>query len=172
MSFLAPDLGITFKGKYQVDKIEGVFSQNGRNLPLILTRNKQNKVVNRPQTPKPPFNYNSDDVTFKNGIEGNLLAGTITTPKNFNKKSPILIMIAGSGAQDRNEEIFGHKPFLVIADDMAKKGIAILRLDDRGIGDSEKGKDGATSADFATDINSAVSYLVKRLPKHRFTRTF
>ena len=70
-------------------------------------------------------------------------------------------MITGSGAQDRNEEMFEHKPFLVIADYLAKKGIATLRLDDRGIGDSEKGEEDATSADFATDINSAVNYLVK-----------
>lgn len=70
-------------------------------------------------------------------------------------------MITGSGAQNRNEEMFDHKPFLVIADDLAKKGIATLRLDDRGIGGSEKGKDGATSANFATDINSAVNYIVK-----------
>ncbi|MDP2454406.1 MULTISPECIES: S9 family peptidase [unclassified Kaistella] len=157
----ASNLGITFKGKLNNKKIEGIFSQSGMNFPLILTRNAETTVVNRPQTPKPPFNYNSDDVTFKNDTEGNTLAGTIVTPKNFKKSQPILVMITGSGAQDRNEEMFEHKPFLVIADDLAKKRIATLRLDDRGIGGSEKGKEGATSEDFATDINSAVNYLVK-----------
>lgn len=161
LTFEAPNLGITFKGTYNADKIEGNFMQSGLNLPLLLTRNAETTVVKRPQTPKPPFNYNSIDVTFKNESEGNMLAGTIASPKNFNKKSPILIMITGSGSQDRNEQMFEHQPFLVIADDLAKKGIATLRLDDRGIGDSEKGKVGATSADFATDINSAVHYLAK-----------
>ena len=122
LKFAAPDLGITFKGKLNAEKIEGTFTQSGLNFPLILTRNEETTVMNRPQTPKPPFNYNSNDVTFKNDTEGNLLAGTITTPKNFSKKSPILVMITGSGTQDRNEEMFEHKPFLVIADDLAKKG--------------------------------------------------
>ena len=158
----ASNLGITFKGKLNTEKIEGIFSQSGLNFRLILTRNESTTAVNRPQTPKPPFNYNSEEVAFKNETEGNLLAGTIATPKNFNKKSPILVMITGSGAQDRNEEMFEHKPFLVISDDLAKKGIATLRLDDRGIGGSEKGKENATSADFATDINSAVNYLMKK----------
>ncbi|WP_312819891.1 alpha/beta hydrolase family protein [Kaistella carnis] len=161
LTFNASNLGITFSGKLNAQKIDGIFSQSGINFPLLLSRNAETTVVNRPQTPKPPFNYNSDDVTFKNDTEGNLLAGTLATPKNFNKNQPILVMITGSGAQDRNEEMFEHKPFLVIADDLAKKGIATLRLDDRGIGGSEKGKEGATSEDFATDINSAVNYLVK-----------
>ena len=161
LTFNASNLGITFKGKLNNEKLEGIFSQSGMNFHLILTRNAETTVVNRPQTPKPPFNYNSDDVTFKNDTQGNLLAGTLATPKNFKKNQPILVMITGSGAQDRNEEMFEHKPFLVIADDLAKKGIATLRLDDRGIGGSKKGKENATSADFATDINSAVNYLVK-----------
>lgn len=162
LTFDAPDLAIIFKGKLNAEKIEGTFTQSGMNFPLILTKNEETIVVNRPQTPKPPFSYNSEDITFKNDTEGNLLAGTIATPKNFKKNQPILVMITGSGAQDRNEEMFEHKPFLVIADDLAKKGIATLRLDDRGIGGSEKGKDGATSSDFATDINSAVNYLKQK----------
>lgn len=161
LKFVAPDLGITFTGRFNAEKIEGTFTQSGLNFPLILTRNEKTTVVNRPQTPKPPFNYNSDDVTFINEKEGNLLAGTIAEPKNFKKNQPILVMITGSGAQNRNEEMFEHQPFWVIADYLAKKGIATLRLDDRGIGGSEKGKDGATSVDFASDINSAVNYLVK-----------
>lgn len=158
----ATDLGISYKGKYLNDKIEGTFSQSGMNFPLVLTKNTETVVVNRPQTPKPPFPYNSEDVTFKNVLEGNLLAGTLAVPKNLNKSNPILVMITGSGAQNRNEEMFDHQPFLVIADDLAKKGITTLRLDDRGIGGSELGKTGATSADFATDINSAVNYLKQK----------
>lgn len=157
----APNLGITFKGKLVDKEVQGTFMQGGMTLPLTLGRESSIPELKRPQTPKAPFSYNSDDITFKNDVEGNLLAGTISTPKDFNKKSPILVMITGSGAQNRDEEIFEHKPFLVIADDLAKKGIATLRIDDRGVQGSEKGKSGATSADFATDINSAVNYLVQ-----------
>ena len=156
----APNLGITYKGKLVTEEVKGNFMQGGMTLPLSLGRTNIVPELKRPQTPKAPFLYDSNDVTFKNDVQGNLLAGTIAAPKNFNKKSPILIMITGSGAQNRDEEIFEHKPFLVIADDLAKKGIATLRIDDRGIQGSEKGKAGATSADFATDINSAVNYLV------------
>ena len=157
----APNLGITYKGKLVDKEVQGTFMQGGMTLPLTLGRESSIPELKRPQTPKAPFSYNSNDITFKNDVEGNLLAGTISTPKDFNKKSPILVMITGSGAQNRDEEIFEHKPFLVIADDLAKKGIATLRIDDRGVQGSDKGKSGATSADFATDINSAVNYLVQ-----------
>ena len=156
-----PNMGIMFKGKFNGEIIDGTFSQNGMNLPLILSRKNLASTANRPQEPKPPFNYNIEEVKFKNDVENNLLAGTLASPKNFNKKFPVLVMITGSGVQNRDEELFGHKPFLVISDDLAKKGIATLRLDDRGAGESEKGKEGPTTEDFSTDINSAVNYLVK-----------
>ena len=98
-------------------------------------------------------------MSFENATDKNILAGTISQPKNFDKNAPILIMITGSGAQNRDEELFGHKPFAVIADDFAKKGIATLRMDDRGTGLSSKGKESDTSENFATDINSAVEFL-------------
>ena len=161
--FDASNLGIVYKAKILPEKIDGTFSQGGMDFPLILTKTTVEEAkLNRPQTPKAPFNYDNEEVTFKNETEGNLLAGTLTAPKNFSKKSPILVMITGSGAQNRDEELFEHKPFLVIADDFSKKGIATLRLDDRGIGGSESGKDSATSADFAGDISSAVNFLIKR----------
>ncbi|MFC6268038.1 alpha/beta hydrolase family protein [Frigoriflavimonas asaccharolytica] len=159
--FDANNLGIYYSGVFNNNKFEGTFRQSGMNLPLNLSRTDDEITNNRPQEPKSPFNYNNEDISFKNEIEGNNLAGTLTTPKNFDKSSPILVMITGSGAQNRDEELVGHKPFLVIADDFAKKGIATLRLDDRGIGGSSAGKHGATTADFATDINSAVNYLIK-----------
>lgn len=163
LTFDASNMGITYRGKVHNNKIEGNFSQNGFNLPLNLTKTLGGEdVLNRPQTPKAPFGYDNEEVTFKNEKEGNLLAGTLTSPKNFIKKSPILVMITGSGAQNRDEELFGHKPFMVIADDFAKKGIATLRMDDRGIGGSEKGKMSATTENFAGDISSAVNFLVKR----------
>lgn len=157
----ATKVGFIFKGKFENQKITGNFSQNGMNLPMVLSREDESKPQIRPQTPSAPYSYDTSEVNFKNESQNNILAGTLASPKNFDKNAPILVMITGSGAQNRDEELFGHKPFLVIADDLAKKGIATLRLDDRGIGGSEIGKEGSTTADFATDINSAVNYLVK-----------
>lgn len=158
----ASNLKIIYKGKFNNNKIEGTFSQNGTNFPLNLERKtSEGPVLNRPQTPKAPFSYNNEEVTFVNPIDKNTLAGTLASPKNFDKTKPILVMITGSGKQNRDEELFGHKPFAVIADDFAKKGIATLRLDDRGAGGSSAGNPSDTSENFATDIDSAVEFLVK-----------
>lgn len=156
----ASNMKIEFKGTLVNDKIEGTFSQGGMGIPLVLSRKKEGETkLNRPQTPKAPFDYNSEDVTFINPIDLNTLAGTLTTPKN-KKNFPVVVLITGSGQQNRDEEIFGHKSFWVIADDFAKKGIAVLRLDDRGIGGSNKGNNTTpTSQNFATDINAAVNFL-------------
>jgi len=163
LSFEQKMLGATYKGKLTTGKIEGTFSQNGMQLPLTFTPNTGNgSVLNRPQTPKPPFSYHTEDITFQNPADKNTLAGTITQPENFDKNKPILILITGSGSQNRDEELFGHKPFAVIADDFAKKGMATLRLDDRGIGGSSRGSGNDTTYNFATDINTAVDYLVSR----------
>lgn len=144
---------------YEGDSLKGIFKQNGMAFPLNLKRSTETEdAVKRPQTPQPPFNYNIEEVSFRNEKEGNLLAGTLTTPGN-KKDIPIVIMITGSGAQDRDETILGHKPFWVIAHYFAKNGIGALRMDDRGTGSSEVGKKDATSADFATDIETAVSFL-------------
>ncbi len=163
LSFEQKMLGATYKGKLTNGKIEGTFSQNGMQLPLAFTPNTENtSVLNRPQTPKPPFTYHTEDITFQNPADKNTLAGTLAQPENFNKNKPILVMITGSGTQNRDEELFEHKPFVVIADDFAKKGIATLRLDDRSIGGSSKGTANDTSYNFATDISTAVDYLVSK----------
>lgn len=156
----ASNMKIQFKGALINDKIDGTFSQGGMSLPLVLLRKKEGETKpNRPQTPKAPFDYNIEEVSFKNPIDLNTLAGTLTTPKN-KKNFPVVVLITGSGQQNRDEEIFGHKSFWVIADDFAKKGIAVLRLDDRGIGGSDKGNNTTpTSQNFATDINAAVNFL-------------
>ncbi len=163
LSFEQKMLGATYKGKLANGKIEGTFSQNGIQLPLTFTPNTGNgSALNRPQTPKPPFHYHTEDITFQNPADKNTLAGTIAQPENFDKNKPILVMITGSGTQNRDEELFEHKPFAVIADHFAKKGIATLRLDDRGIGGSPAGTANDTSYNFATDINAAVDYLISK----------
>ena len=158
----APNLNLKYIGEIQTDAISGNFERNGLQIPLILTRTTSEATeLKRPQTPIPPFDYPTEEVNIKNLSEGNLLCGTLTLPKD-GKYFPILVFITGSGPQNRDEELFGHKPFLVIADYFAKNGIGSLRMDDRGVGGSENGKPHPTSLDFAGDINSAVEYLVSK----------
>jgi hypothetical protein len=142
------------------DYLKIVFSDKNKIVGFFV-QPPSNAILNRPQTPKSLFDYIIEDVEFKNENQGNLLAGTLSLPKD-KKNFPIAILITGSGAQNRDEEIFGHKPFAVIADDFAKKGIATLRLDDRGVGGSGKGKENPSTLDFSTDINSAVNYLAQK----------
>ncbi|HRH44424.1 MAG TPA: alpha/beta hydrolase [Pyrinomonadaceae bacterium] len=153
-----------FSGELNSDgKFVGTFSQNGMKFPLTI--NKGGTVVvdapKRPQEPKPPFSYYSEDIKFTNPKANIKLAGTLTLPKKEGKY-PVIVMITGSGPENRNEEIFGHKPFLVIADHLAKNGIGVLRFDDRGFGESEGTFGTATSEDFASDVESAVTYLKTR----------
>jgi len=158
----ATAIGATYNGKLADGIITGTFVQRGMSLPLILSRDKVEKqVLKRPQEPKAPFPYYSEEVVFKNDKADITLAGTLTLPKKEGK-FPVVILITGSGPQDRNEELMGHKPFLVIADYFTKKGIAVLRYDDRGFGKSTGNFKTATSNDFALDVESAVAYLKTR----------
>lgn len=156
------NIGLSYKAKLVTpDSLHGDFSQGPLKVKFGMSRSKGEKPLVRPQTPEGPYAYYTEEVTVKNEVEGNVLAGTLAAPDQ-STKHPILVMITGSGAQTRDEELFGHKPFLVIADHLAKQGIATLRLDDRGMGQSEAGKPDATSADYAGDILSAVNFLSKR----------
>ena len=145
-----------FEGLYYLDSIGGTFSQSGINVRFNLVRGelKIEKTVVNPST----LPYNSEEVTFYN--DGNTFAGTITYPKDEGKKFPAVVMITGSGAQNRDEEIFGFKIFGIIADHLTKNGIAVLRYDDRGVGGS-KGKtvNESTTDDFAKDVVAAVNLL-------------
>jgi len=117
---------------------------------------------NRPQEPKAPFNYNSEEVIFTNAKAENIkLAGTLTLPKNV-KKPPVAILINGSGAHDRDCNIMGHKPFLVIADYLTTNGIAVLRFDERGTAKSEGNYSKATTFDLASDVEAGITYLKTR----------
>lgn len=153
---------LDYKATYKNNAFTGTFVQNGNSLPLNLTRGgSEAEKPKRPQEPVPPFPYVSEDITFKNDKAGITLAGTLTLPQKEGS-FPAVILITGSGGQDRNEEIMGHKPFLVLADHLTKNGIAVLRFDDRGVGQSGGVFDGATTADFATDAEAALAYLKTR----------
>lgn len=152
--------GLNYSGKLNNRQIDGTFSQNGMTFPLVLTREKpETKKINRPQEPKAPFPYESEEVTFENSTEKITLAGTFTYPKT--KNFPVVILISGSGQQDRNAEIFGHKPFWVIADYLTRNGVGVLRIDDRGVGKSGGDPSTSTSLNFASDIEAAFQFLKK-----------
>lgn len=138
----------------------GTFTQ-GEKIPMILKRTDGPVVLNRPQEPLPPFPYKTEEVTFENKKEGIALAGTITIPEGAGP-FPGVVLITGSGPQNRDEELFGHKPFLVLADHLTRNGIAVLRYDDRGVGMSKGNFYTATSLDFAEDAGAAFEYLVSR----------
>lgn len=139
--------------------IEGTWSQGGRELPLTLYRLAEPFALNRPQNPKPPFPYESREVTFRNEPAGIRLAGTLIIPDG-ESPFPAVLFVTGSGPQDRDESLMGHKPFLVIADDLARRGIASLRYDDRGAGGSEGNHMQSTVKEFATDVEAALGFLV------------
>lgn len=152
-------LGMTYEAQVSEKQMEGTFSQGGMQLPLTLTPGEA--APNRPQTPTPPYMYPTEEVTFTNPADGAKLAGTLTYPMNFqfSKDVPVLVMVTGSGQQNRDEEVFNHKPFLVIADFLAKQGIATLRYDDRGVGGSTGEVANATTLDFMGDALAALDYV-------------
>lgn len=149
-----------YEGTMQENRtIKGTWSQAGRDYELVLAMvDKPAEPVKRPQEPVEPFPYDATDVEFRNDKAGVKLAGTLTTPK-AEGKYPAVVLISGSGAQDRNEMVFGHKPFLVLADHLTRKGIAVLRYDDRGVGGSTGDPSNATSESFAGDVMAAVEFL-------------
>ncbi len=151
-----------YEGKFTSDStIEGQWIQSGMTFPLTLNKSKTLTELKRPQTPLRPFPYIEEEVVYENKIAGIKLAGTLTLPKN-GENFPAVILITGSGAQDRDETIFEHKPFLVIADYLTRNGIAVLRVDDRGVGGSEGKISESTSEDFAGDILAGIEFLKTR----------
>ncbi|WP_303315413.1 alpha/beta fold hydrolase [Flavivirga abyssicola] len=156
------NVGINYQGEFNSEKFKGVFKQNGYEIPLTLSKKTaKKKSVKRPQNPIEPYPYYTEEVTFTNPTANISLCGTLSLPKKEGV-FPVAILISGSGPQNRDEEIMRHKPFLVIADYLTRNGIAVLRYDDRGVGKSEGVFPKATSADFATDVESAVAYLKAR----------
>ena len=157
------NLGVEYQGTLESDNvIVGNFKQAGMSFPLNLSKGtiETEKLV-RPQEPKKPYPYYDEEVTFENAKAGIKLAGTLTLPKKEGL-FPVVILISGSGPQNRNEELMGHKPFLVLSDFLTRNGIAVLRFDDRGTAASTGDFKTATSADFASDVEAGVAYLQTR----------
>ena len=154
----------TFTGKRSADgaSLTGSFEQNGTAMEMSLKRVAQVSALRRPQTPKPPFPYKTEEVSLANPAEaGVTLAGTLSLPQGTGP-FPCVVFISGSGQQDRDETIFQHKSFAVLADDLARRGIASLRCDDRMAGKSKGDVLKATSASFATDTGAQVAFLKTR----------
>ena len=151
-------LALSFQGKLKGDEIVGTFTQ-GQPFPLTLIRGEEK--LNRPQNPVAPYPYKTEEVAFKNVADGATLVGTLSYPVGYKKgKTPVVLMVTGSGQENRDEEIFDHKPFLVIADYLARHGVATLRYDDRGFGKSTGGDvEHATTLDFMRDAASGVDFL-------------
>jgi len=156
-------LGVKYDGIYDKNEeiINGTFKQGGMSLTLNLTREKTIKKIIRPQEPQKPYPYNSEDISFYNDVDKIKLAGTLTIPKN-KQDFPTVILISGSGPQNRNEEIMDHKPFLILSDYLTRNGIGVLRYDDRGVGESEGEYSEATSKDLSRDTKAAIKYLHSR----------
>ncbi|HEX6973723.1 MAG TPA: alpha/beta fold hydrolase [Vicinamibacterales bacterium] len=151
-----------YEGTLSADgsKIEGTWMQGGASLPLMLTRGAA-PALKRPQEPKPPLPYAAEEVKYQNAAAGIALAGTLTLPRSTSP-APAVILISGSGPEDRDETVFGHKPFLILADHLTRNGIAVLRVDDRGVGGSSGKTSASTSEDFAGDVLAGVEYLKTR----------
>ena len=161
----ATQLGATYRARIVDGKMVGTFSQMGMNFPLTLE--KGSYEVRRSQNPVPPFPYKTEEVSFVNKADNATLVGTLTYPTHFDasKHVPVVVLVSGSGLQNRDEEIFNHKPFLVIADYLARHGIASLRYDDRAFGSSTGGDrihNQTTTLDYKRDARAAIDFLKSR----------
>ena len=153
-------IGATFRGNVASDSISGKFTQRGMTFPLLLKPDAPLED-RRPQTPRPPFPYTVIDTVFTS-TDGTLLSGTMTLPADTkSKKIPAIVMVTGSGPQNRDEEMLDHKPFAVIADYLARNGVASLRYDDRGTGESKGDFLKATTYTFKDDAKSGMEFLKK-----------
>ena len=155
-------IGVTYDGIYYVDSISGTFKQGPLLEKMTFYKEKiEPDRVHRPQNPKAPYAYVQEEIKFKNLKDSFYLAGTYTHPENTTK-IPGIVLVSGSGPQNRDEEMMGHRPFWVLADYLTNLGYGVLRYDDRGTYNSEGDFSSATTLDFATDAASAVFYLKNR----------
>jgi len=165
-----PAINGSYKGKWNgTNQIDGIFQQGNFNTVLILIKTNEAaktttpKPIVRPQTPKAPFEYNSEEISFTNADKSVQFGATLTLPKN-KKDFPTVILISGSGTQDRDGSMFDHKIYWVLANHLTKAGIGVLRVDDRGAGKTSLGPNPQllTSKDFAKDVEAAIQYLLTR----------
>ena len=155
-------MGASYSGELKEGVVEGEFTQRGMTFPLHLTKAEKSVQQHvRPQDPQPPFNYRIEEVTFTNVQEGNTLTGILTIPEG-DGPFPAMVLVSGSGQQNRDEELMNHRPFWVIADYCARHGVAVLRYDDRGMGGSTGEVENATSLDFSYDAEAAFDFLRKQ----------
>jgi len=162
LKLTATNIGAVYDGKLEGDSLIGSWNQGGQSFELNMSRDEvEKKVYVRPQEPVKPYPYHEVEVTIKNNMDSLTLSGTLTLPQE-NGLFPVVILISGSGPQNRNEEVFGHRPFLVLADYLTRQGIAVLRYDDRGTAESTGNFATATSKDFANDVLSAIEFLKTR----------
>ncbi len=157
-------IGLSFAGKLKNDSLKGIMKQSGLEWNVIFTKTEQARVEvsGRPQDPIGPFSYERKELEIKNKKVS--IAGTLTLPKETD--FPIVILVSGSGQQDRDCELVGHKPFWILADYLSKNGIAVFRYDDRGIGKSTGEFASSTETDFTSDVLAVFSYLKKKYPGH------
>jgi pimeloyl-ACP methyl ester carboxylesterase len=156
-------IGGSYEGKFNKEgtEIAGQWRQGGQSWPLVFKRGEGVAQVNRPQEPKKPYPYDEEEVVYENKAASVKLAATLTLPRGQGL-FPAVLLITGSGPQDRNETVMGHRPFLVLADHLTRQGIAVLRADDRGVGRSTGNFAAATSEDFASDALAGIEYLKSR----------
>ena len=161
----AKSVGGLYQGKIASDlsSIEGTFTQMGAAHPLLLRRvkNESELELKRPQVPVKPYPYREEELTYDNKVQNVTMAATFTIPPGKGP-FPAVVLITGSGPQDRDESLMGHKPFLILSDYLTRHGIAVLRADDRGTGKSTGDFEAATTADFATDTEAGIAYLKTR----------
>jgi len=163
LTFSAAKFDITYEGTLNEagDEISGIFKQRSGSTPMVFKRIAALPTLNRPQEPKKPYPYDEQEVSYRNEKDNVKIAGTLTLPRSAGPH-PVVLLITGSGSQDRNETIAGHHPFLLLADYLTRNGIAVLRVDDRGIGGTDTGSLSATSENFAEDVLAGVSFLKQR----------
>lgn len=157
-------IGLSFAGKLKNDSLKGIMKQSGLEWNVIFTKTEQARleVSGRPQDPVGPFSYEQKELEIKN--KNIKIAGTLTLPKETN--FPIVILVSGSGQQDRDCELMGHKPFWVLADYLSKNGVGVFRYDDRGIGNSTGEFGSSTETDFTSDVLAIFATLKKKYPGH------
>ncbi len=163
LKFEMKALGAAYEGTLKGEEITGKFSQGGATFPLDFKRATAAELAppKRPQTPQPPFPYAAEDVAYDNPAANLKLAGTLTLPR-AQGPVPAVVLISGSGPQNRNEELLRHQPFWVLSDYLTRNGIAVLRVDDRGLGKSTGNFATATTEDFASDVLASIAYLKTR----------